>query len=312
MKLIKVLSVWAMSLGSSFIACNQSIPAESQAFQVDRCNEYLKNQLIFQELADKAVENARVGEKTFDELNLEFGAVRRAIQDKQSKPIQQGETEHFGSIRTGGLVTPMTHKSGPYQRGFERIAAQMELVDEAAEGANSHGLRALPEVPGVDTKSYAFLKPEPTDSRNMLVLTRFERISSTHVQMVHTTPENLGKVMDIVRAKYKIALDSNKPATEIMKAIGEFHWWFAQATPFLRGSASIGEMHAASLLKFHKIKGLTLYNYLGFFKRHRIHLDVWALTTSDPLEFAQNYELALRFKYGIPVKFPSIAVSGTK
>jgi hypothetical protein len=301
-----------MSLGLSFIACNESIPVESQALQVERCNEYLQNQLIFQELADKAVENAKVGEKTFDELNSEFGAVRRAIQEKQGKPIQQGETDHFGTIRTGGVVTPMTHKSGPYQRGFDRIAAQMEIVDEAAEGAESYGLRAFAGGPGVDTKHYAFLKPDPTDSKNMLVLTRFERISPTHVQMVHTVPEYLEKVMDIVRAKYKIALESDKSVADIMKAIGEFHWWYAQATPFLRGSASIGEMHAASLLKYHKIKGLTLYNYLGFFKRHRIHLDVWALTTGDPLEFAQNYELALRFKYGIPTRFPSLAASGAK
>jgi len=51
-----------------------------------------------------------------------------------------------------------------------------------------------------------------------------------------------------------------------------------------------------------------LYNYLGFLKRLRIHLDVVGLKMSDPQEFAQNYELALRFKYALS----SLAASASK
>lgn len=297
MQQTKVLNISIIGLCLSLSTFSQSSPFSSQLLQADDCEDFLENQLIFERLAFDAVKKSKIGEKSFDEINAEFGVVRRLVQDKQKKPIQKGNGSHFGSLRTGGLATPFSFESGPYHGGFRRIASQMNEVDKS--GGQAAGLTAIPEADGVATKFYAFIKADPTDSRGMLVLTSFERVSPTFVRVMHTTPDYLAKVMDIVREKYQIALAKGKSKQETIRAIGEFHWWFVHATPFIRGSASIGEMHAASLFKYHQLQGISLNNFLSFHTRQGLYLDVWALTTSEPREFARYYEAALKNQYSV-------------
>lgn len=74
---------------------------------------------------------------------------------------------------------------------------------------------------------------------------------------------------------------ADEGTASLIRAVGELHWWLAQATFFKRGSAAIGEIFCEALLRQF---GLEVSAWCG-----HVAADVIALDTPDAATFAAAY-----------------------
>lgn len=116
----------------------------------------------------------------------------------------------------------------------------------------------------------------------------------SYIDAIHTPNAALTQLHSILEALFERALKEDT-AENIWKNIGTFHWWYANAMPYKRGSASISKMHVAYLLQHHEnTLGIFNINRLHHFpKVHSIDIDVLAMTLGDPDIFASHYKDAI-------------------
>jgi len=131
----------------------------------------------------------------------------------------------------------------------------------------------------------------PNGKQSPLILTRIDirtiygTYDSTSVATwFHTPVENIQQVLEEASRLFnkvrelKVAHDP-EGLEVMMKAVGELHWWLAQASPYQRGSAAIAKMMIYAILNYHGIEP-------GGFSD--IEPDCIALI-QDPTEFIDNY-----------------------
>jgi hypothetical protein len=102
-------------------------------------------------------------------------------------------------------------------------------------------------------------------------------VYSYHV--IHTEPEFLDLVHDHLSEIWDKVLYKKNQKNKI-ELIAQFHWWFANAMPFDRGSAAIGEVLAETLLKGAGFK---------WEKKKHLLIDIEALLEPNMDEFVRQY-----------------------
>ncbi|MBA2369371.1 MAG: hypothetical protein H0V82_10175 [Candidatus Protochlamydia sp.] len=100
--------------------------------------------------------------------------------------------------------------------------------------------------------------------------------------IAHTYPENLGLTLQQCEFLYNnlVKLNSNIDSELIDKTLARLHWWFIQATPYFRGTASCGEI-ISSAITHHKYGKLIEWE-------QDVHVDHIALVSSEE-EFVSIY-----------------------
>lgn len=305
----KILIFSALAFLGTFLSfCSSSDEERSSLNGKTDCIQGYSDQHFYEDIFDHAVWRVYVSNdlrfKGFDKVNSYFATIRYHIQKFQKKPIQKGKLEDFGLKRLIELSTPLS-ASGPYAGAYLRIS---EKIDENRKIPSSGpSFSRILDSNGTYTDFYAILAKNPFDSSETLVLSKFQdlRTSKGSIELFHTSPQYLDSAMDIVKKKHAqiIAMkESSESRSHILEAIGEFHWWYAQATPFVRGSASIGKMHVSSLLRFHQINGIGIEDILRFQTNQGIDLDVWALSSIDPNLYASLFAQGLKARYKVPIE----------
>lgn len=102
----------------------------------------------------------------------------------------------------------------------------------------------------------------------------------------HTSAKSAKRIVELLEnvvAKIYDEQDNEKVFLEIAK----LHWWFSQASPYMRGSAAIAEVICQSLLDF---KGFRLE------KIPYLMIDIEVLCEPDPQEFIRSYQRFYREK----------------
>lgn len=290
-------STWAI-----LSACG---PEASLTDLSSRSRKLCSDQVLFEVVFSGALKQTKardwVSKDSFEKLNDYFGRVRREIQKYQKFPIQAGKLEHFGAKRFVGLETPFV-PFGPYAGGFNRLSSEIDEVIKAG-GRLDHGdafLEAIMLSSGEMTRMYrlGIRNPLLDHPDSILELTSFIDLrQSDRIQVIHTAAEELESVLKVVKRKFSAVVamkSSDMQKVDVYKAIGEFHWWFTHATPFIRGSSAVGKMHVLSLLQFHGMGDVGLGDLLRFEKFQGLDLDVWALTHFDPISYGQLFEQAIK------------------
>jgi|GEM_PF-1550752 len=97
--------------------------------------------------------------------------------------------------------------------------------------------------------------------------------------VIHTEPEYLDRIHDYLFEMWDTILFSDSTENKF-KLIAKFHWWFAHAMPFERGSAAIAEVLSQVLLKS------SGYNWE---KKSHLLIDIEALLEPNMDEFIRQY-----------------------
>lgn len=122
-----------------------------------------------------------------------------------------------------------------------------------------------------------------------VILTETILYTPTQALWRHTRREELQKLMPYLQMLFDLLLQMQVGSlnvgerTAIIRRIGEFHWWWAHACPYDRGSAAIGEVIVIALLAYHGITGVQLAS----------DAERFALATPSPQEFAEIYHTFL-------------------
>ncbi|MBM3194234.1 MAG: hypothetical protein FJZ60_00535 [Chlamydiae bacterium] len=95
----------------------------------------------------------------------------------------------------------------------------------------------------------------------------------------HTSAQNSTRIIELLERVFQdICEESDKE--KILPKIAEFHWWFSQASPYMRGSAAIAEAICQALLDY---KGFNME------KLPYMMIDIEVLCEPNPEEFIRAY-----------------------
>lgn len=239
---------------------------------------------------------------SFYEVDEFLGMSRQAIQKKVHP--KDGNIPLFGIQRAAErgeiLSTPFTER-GIYQGGWERIAQVLAGKKSYGLKRGDYGDQLVLDVHArsvVDpNKSYLLtqIMGYPDRRPGQFMLPGFRSIKGPFAAVLHSSPEFLDELMKELAHLYQIAL---RPASDeaVLDAIATFHWWYSHVTPKVRGSASIGKMHVAVLLKAHHLNAFTPEDLHRFYDRQGLDLDVWALTSGDSRAYRKAFVKALQSK----------------
>lgn len=97
---------------------------------------------------------------------------------------------------------------------------------------------------------------------------------------IHTSFRQLLPIFSALEKLYRDVLEE-QDKEKALESIARFHWWFCQATPCSRGSASIGEVLAQSLMVFKGFK---------FSCRKNSHIDLHILSEDNVEVFTKIYK----------------------
>ena len=164
--------------------------------------------------------------------------------------VHRQSAEKFGTLRNpkrcydDRIVTPLT---GPYKSMIDSlmqinendIFMNWENFANNEEAGGRTGFRV-----GIDKNSHA------------VELSRYI-LYSGFCTLAHTYPENLGMALQQCDFLYDKILNLNPGVDfcQIYENLARFHWWYIQAAPFFRGTASSGEIISCciSINKFGKL-----------------------------------------------------------
>ena len=251
----------------------------------------------------------------FEELDRLFSTNRHSI----ARFLDPENAKFFGKTRNPMLTDNPLKETMPYTTPFledsaySGAVARLKIIfnDKIKETyglveSGSLGKYRMYEITAknpLDTKGDQFTLTSYAgylDSNNKLRNLNIKRytedtadsISGMHA--IHTSNTQLTDLNAILEGLFKKALGAEN-VDEIWKSMGQFHWWYANAMPYKRGSASIAKMHIAYLLNFHAktIGKVSIDRLHKFHKIHGIDIDVLAMTLGDPEVFANYYKKAI-------------------
>ncbi len=82
------------------------------------------------------------------------------------------------------------------------------------------------------------------------------QLNNEKYEIIHPHSANVKKVLNHIETVYNNITSGKTPGNleQINKQIGEIHWFFAQATPYYRGSAGIGDILTKAIYESHGIQ----------------------------------------------------------
>lgn len=104
---------------------------------------------------------------------------------------------------------------------------------------------------------------------------------------IHTSPVFLNTINTELEKLFD-AIINERIQKKSLELIGRFHWWFCQATPCVRGSASIAETLTQSLMK---------YKGLRFSLKENSFIDLQILSMDNIEEFVKHYRDFYEFEF---------------
>jgi hypothetical protein len=257
--------------------------------------------------------------KSFEEIEQYLKNSRKDIQallhpsDPQKGLFGVDRTLDPDELFFNVAYTPFAAKKDVHPGGFARIKAVLS-------GEKSYGLQQTDAVDNF--KTFAIIEKSPLDSSKTIELTQYvgtlnqnrrvetlmldlelAKFAYKHETVVayHTDTHRLAEAMEIVEYLFQRTLDQTLPEDLLLQRIGEFHWWFANAMPYTRGSSAIGKMFVGTLFEYHGITKLSLDDLHRFPKRQGIDIDVWAMTMGDSKAFSEKYADAIMGSYKIEI-----------
>lgn len=251
----------------------------------------------------------------YEEIDRFFATNRHNI----ARFLDHKNAQFFGKTRnpmlmenplkeTMSYTTPFIEGS-PYSGALDRLKiifnGEIEETYGLVEGG-SFGKYRIYEITAkdpLDPKGDQFTLTSYAgylDSNNILRNMNFARStenptdSISRLNAIHTSNTQLTELNVILEGLFKKALGAEN-VDDIWKSMGQFHWWYANAMPYKRGSASIAKMHIAYLLNHHAktIGKVSIDRLHKFPKIHGIDIDVLAMTLGDPEVFANYYKKAI-------------------
>ncbi|NDD98982.1 hypothetical protein EB008_01660 [bacterium] len=97
---------------------------------------------------------------------------------------------------------------------------------------------------------------------------------------IHTSSLQLLTIFSNLEKLFRDILEEHDEE-KALQLIARFHWWFCQATPCSRGSASIGEVLAQSFMVFKNLK---------FSRKENSHIDLHILSEDNVEVFVKIYK----------------------
>lgn len=167
---------------------------------------------------------------------------------------------------------------------LDLLLTKGEYVQKIPELGLSGGLtkkyQTFAELGGAQIPLTQLLKlEEPLDQLSIDYSIYFGEERERKYILIHTASCHLKAISSKLEELYENVLkEEDKEKT--VEWIARFHWWFCQATPCSRGSASIGEVIAQSLLIFKSFKCVLI---------DRSHIDLHIFSEEKIEDFIKKY-----------------------
>ncbi len=182
----------------------------------------------------------------FCDLLKKAGEFRHAI----AVESDTDEADKFGKLRNPAsyndrITTPLLEEYHSMLNPLLQIAEddpymQWDMYPKMGENYPRMGFRMGVCIDGTEVtlSKYMFYANNQAKAKN---------------DIAHTYPENLGMALKQCEFFFKelMRFDSKNEKEFILESMAKFHWWFAQATPYFRGSAACGEMIISALHVYH-------------------------------------------------------------
>ncbi len=215
---------------------------------------------------------------SFASIIQRLGGWRQSIALKTGAPAAYA----FGSFREGDLKT-VVQNTLPNAVLYAKMAALVNQQCIIKFRAPNGGICQLPLTSIHYENNGSKLKWRHTSRRALLEM----------IFLLESMYKKLGT------AKYDSTNDKGR--TELLQHVGLFHWCWAHACPYHRGSAAIGEVLVMAMLQHHGIAA-SVHS-----EAERIALATW-----DLHQFTAEYPSYLRTHEGEPIQVSGQADNGSK
>lgn len=200
----------------------------------------------------------------------------------------------FGKLRDEAVISDFFLAGGSYmQEKVDLLLKNGKMVEKAGDM----------ECPGAPVRLFftqATLEKEEFLLTQLLyfpgdypmwgnVIPRIFRTPHLKYTWWHTSAQNAKRIIELLEDVYQDIWEEDDKE-KIMPKVAKFHWWFSQATPYMRGSAAIAEAICQALLDY---KGFNVE------KIPYIMIDIEVLCEPNPDEFIRAYPSYYRDKGSI-------------
>lgn len=265
----------------------------------------------FADIVSQGLEQYRSG-SSFREIDA-FYSIKRGELQMKLKP-EDPESRMFGidrqSHRKEFIATPFISNS-PYESGLERV--RQAAVNGVDDQVTKYGL-IYEQVGDMSAVRVSVKSPQDPNKRynlssiglfqegkDMIYLPpEFKNFDLPIALVAHTGAEVLSEIYGELDFLYRKAMQAINEK-DVIKAMGQFAWWYSHAMPKKRGSASIAKMHLATIMEHKQITNLGPSDLHQFPLRQGIDIDVWAITNGNPDIFSDAFEAALRSSGKLPL-----------